>query len=82
VRANGQPALGFYSWDKDERCYLPFALNVLTLRGGEVSDVTAFVVRSTEPVEREVYSRWPEQPADAARLDRVFAQFGLPDRLQ
>ena len=31
TRANGQPALGFYAWDEDERAYLPFALNVLTL---------------------------------------------------
>ena len=31
VRANGQPALAFYSWDPDEEAYLPFALNVLTL---------------------------------------------------
>ena len=26
-------ALAFYSWDPDEQAYMPFALNVLTLRG-------------------------------------------------
>jgi RNA polymerase sigma-70 factor, ECF subfamily len=81
TRANGQPALGFYSWDEEEQGYLPFALNVLTLRGTQISDVTAFVARSTEETEREVYARWPEQPADAARLMGTFGRFGLPDRL-
>jgi RNA polymerase sigma-70 factor (ECF subfamily) len=81
TRANGQPALGFYSWDGDEEAYLPFALNVLTLRGTEISDVTAFVARSTQLSEREVYERWPEQPADPERLRGTFERFGLPDRL-
>src|SRR5579859_5574832 len=43
ARANGQPALAFYAWDEDAGAYVPFALNVLTLRGEEVSAVTAFV---------------------------------------
>jgi RNA polymerase sigma-70 factor (ECF subfamily) len=79
--ANGQPALGFYSWDPDEEAYLPFALNVLTLRGERISDVTAFVARSTQRPEREVYARWPEQPADPRTLMGTFERFGLPDRL-
>jgi RNA polymerase sigma-70 factor (ECF subfamily) len=79
--ANGQPALGFYSWDEAEAAYLPFALNVLTLRGSEISDVTAFVARSTEETERAVYERWPEQPADPQRLAGTFERFGLPGRL-
>jgi RNA polymerase sigma-70 factor (ECF subfamily) len=81
ARANGQPALAFYSWDEQEESYLPFALNVLTLRGTLISDVTAFVTRSTELPEREVYARWPEQPADPSRLRATFQRFGLPDRL-
>jgi RNA polymerase sigma-70 factor (ECF subfamily) len=81
AHANGQPALAFYAWDDPEGAYLPFALNVLTLRGTQISDVTAFVARSIEPSEREAYSRWPEQPADPRRLEGVFGRFGLPDRL-
>jgi RNA polymerase sigma-70 factor, ECF subfamily len=81
TRANGQPALGFYSWDEEEQGYLPFALNVLTLRGTSVSDVTAFVARSIEEPDNEVYARWPEQPADPRRLAGTFERFGLPDRL-
>jgi RNA polymerase sigma-70 factor (ECF subfamily) len=82
ARANGQPALGFYTWDEQEESYLPFALNVLTLRGSQISDVTAFVARSTERPESEVYERWPEQPADSRSLTAFFERFGLPDKLE
>ncbi|MGN6609059.1 MAG: RNA polymerase subunit sigma-70 [Jatrophihabitans sp.] len=80
VRANGQPALAFYAWDDAAAGYLPFALNVLTLRDGLVSDVTAFIVRSTEPADPEAYVRYPEQAMDA-RQGGLFARFGLPDTL-
>jgi RNA polymerase sigma-70 factor (ECF subfamily) len=81
TRANGQPAIGFYSWDPEDEAYLPFALNVLTLRGASVSDVTAFVARSTQETDDAVYARWPDQPADSRRLTGTFERFGLPDRL-
>ena len=50
-------------------------------RGSQVSDVTAFVARSTEATEPEAYERWPEQPADEGRLTGTFESFGLPGRL-
>ena len=81
TQANGQPAIGFYAWDEQAQAYLPFALNVVTLRGAEISDVTAFVVRSTEETDNAVYERWPEQPAITERLDATFGRFGLPDRI-
>ncbi|MGH2922506.1 MAG: RNA polymerase subunit sigma-70, partial [Solirubrobacterales bacterium] len=81
ARANGQEALAYYIWDEQAGAYLPFALNVLTLRGAQISDVTAFVVRSTELPDREVYERWPDQPADPDRLAGTFERFGLPGRL-
>jgi RNA polymerase sigma-70 factor (ECF subfamily) len=81
TRANGQPALAFYAWDEPERAYLPFALNVLSFRGDMVSDVTAFIVRSTDAPEPEAYVRFPEQPMDHRRLAGTFGRFGLPDRL-
>jgi RNA polymerase sigma-70 factor (ECF subfamily) len=79
TQANGQPALGFYAWDEPAGRYLPFALNVLTLRGALIRDVTAFIVRS--PAERDDHSNYPTQPVDERRFDNVFARFGLPDRL-
>jgi RNA polymerase sigma-70 factor (ECF subfamily) len=81
IRANGQPALAFYAWDPDEESYLPFALNVLSLRGDRISDVTAFIARSTPVPDREVIARLPEQPADPSRLAAAFENFGLPERL-
>ena len=81
VRANGQPALAFYAWAEEANAYLPFALNVMSFRDREVSDVTAFIVRSTEATDPEAYVRFPEQPFDPRRLAGTFERFGLPDRL-
>jgi RNA polymerase sigma-70 factor (ECF subfamily) len=81
VRANGQVALAFYSWDADAEAYLPFALNVLALRGDRISDVTAFIARATPVPDREVIARLPEQPADPERMAAAFENFGLPERL-
>jgi RNA polymerase sigma-70 factor, ECF subfamily len=83
ARANGQPALGFYSWDAEAESYLPFALNVLTLRGARVKDITAFVVRTTQGVpDRQGFWRWVDQPAEAPRVLALFERFGLPDVLR
>jgi RNA polymerase sigma-70 factor (ECF subfamily) len=79
--ANGQPALAFYAWDEDAQAYLPFALNVLSLRGMEISNVTAFIIRSTDATDAEAYERFPEQPFDPRRLAGAFERFRLPDRL-
>jgi RNA polymerase sigma-70 factor, ECF subfamily len=81
VRANGQVALAFYSWDPDEEAYLPFALNVLTFRGERISDVTAFIARAAPVPDREVIARLPEQPPDPGRMAAAFENFGLPERL-
>jgi len=81
TRANGQPALAFYAWDPEAESYLPFALNVLTLRGTQISDVTAFITRSTQDPDPEVMVRMPEQPADPGRLTAAFERFDLPNEL-
>jgi RNA polymerase sigma-70 factor (ECF subfamily) len=81
TRANAQPALAFYARDDPSGSYLPFALNVLSVRDGLVSDVTAFIVRSIDAPEPEAYARFPEQPFNARSLAGTFGRFGLPDRL-
>jgi RNA polymerase sigma-70 factor (ECF subfamily) len=81
AHANGQPALGFYVWDDAEACYLPFALNVLSFRGEQIKDVTAFIVRSTESTDREAYVRFTEEVTDADRLLAAFGRFQLPSHL-
>ena len=43
VRANGQPAVGCYMWDEARGTYLFHAIDVLTLRGGHIVAITAFL---------------------------------------
>jgi RNA polymerase sigma-70 factor, ECF subfamily len=42
TRASGQPAVGTYLLEPDRGVFLPIALDVLTVRGTEISEVTAF----------------------------------------
>jgi RNA polymerase sigma-70 factor, ECF subfamily len=79
--ANGQPALGFYAFDDAAGACLPFALNVLTLCGSLVSNVTAFIARAIDAPEPDAYIRFPERPPDARRLRGTFERFGLPAQL-
>jgi RNA polymerase sigma-70 factor (ECF subfamily) len=81
ARANGQPALGFYTWDEDEQKYLPFALNVLTLRGTKVKDIVAFAVRTTDIPEEKGFEHWAAEATEAPRVMAVFERFGLPSAL-
>jgi RNA polymerase sigma-70 factor (ECF subfamily) len=81
VRANGQPALAYYAWDAEREAYVAFALNVLTLRGGRISAVDAFINRSIDSDDPESYARFPEEPVDPDRLTAYFERFGLPEVL-
>jgi RNA polymerase sigma-70 factor (ECF subfamily) len=79
--ASAQPALGFYGWSEADGGFRPFALNVLSLSGTQIRDVTAFIARSAEPRDPETFERYPDEPVDAARLEALFARFGLPAAL-
>lgn len=81
VRASGQEALAFYSWDEEAGNYQRFALNVLTLQGREISSVDAFITRVPESSDREVVARMPEHEFDPAALDVAFERLGLPESL-
>jgi RNA polymerase sigma-70 factor, ECF subfamily len=56
TQANGQLAVGCYLWDAVKRGYVAAVLDVLTLRGGSIAAVTAFV-------DPEIFGRFglPEQ---------------------
>jgi RNA polymerase sigma-70 factor, ECF subfamily len=69
ARANGQLAFGTYAWDADSGSYVALGLDVLTLRGARVQEITAFVTPATRGPARERFA------AD------VFDRFDLPDRL-
>jgi hypothetical protein len=77
---SGQAAIGSYSRDEDTGAYLPFALDVLTLRDGQILEVTSFITRALRGEDPEYYARFPDQPLDPAQL-AAFERFGLPGRL-
>ncbi len=81
THANGQPALAYYTWDDDEGCYLPFALNVLTFRGELISEVDCFITRTIEDPSREAMARMPEQALEAKSMAAAFENLGMPPRL-
>ena len=60
IRANGQPAVGFYEWDAELGVYVPHSLTVLTLRGAEITQIDVFL--TPEALERFGLPR--ELPAD------------------
>jgi RNA polymerase sigma-70 factor, ECF subfamily len=81
AHANGQAAVGSYCWYEPEQAYMPFALDVLTLEGERISDITSFINRSTLSDKPESYQRFPEEPTDSSNVSVAFEQFGLPERL-
>jgi RNA polymerase sigma-70 factor, ECF subfamily len=69
ARANGQLAFANYAWETEKGAHTPLSLDVLTLAGTVVTEITAFV---------PPYNRGPAR--DRFATD-VFARFGLPDQL-
>jgi len=41
--SNGQPAVGFYLWNEDAGAHLSWSINVLTLRGEQIAEITSFI---------------------------------------
>ena len=81
TRANGQAAIGCYTWRADEESFLPFALDVLTLDQDGISEITSFIVRGTEGLDAEAVANYPNEPPDAGKVETVFVGLGLPERL-
>jgi RNA polymerase sigma-70 factor (ECF subfamily) len=80
ARANGQLAVGTYTWLEDAGAFLPFSLDVLTLEGEKIKAVDAFIVRTLD-VPDDGYARWPDFAPDPEQVRLVFTRCGLPDRL-
>ncbi len=72
TRANGQLAVGGYILDHDRGRYVATALDVLTLEGNRIAQVTAFLT----PAAAGDGSEGHDSPDALA-----FAPFGLPDEL-
>ena len=43
ARANGQLAFCAYAWDDKTQTFTPYAISVLTLRGAQIQEITAFL---------------------------------------
>jgi RNA polymerase sigma-70 factor (ECF subfamily) len=43
ARANGQLAFGLYAWHDTTQTFMPRAVDVLTLRGAQIQEITAFL---------------------------------------
>jgi RNA polymerase sigma-70 factor, ECF subfamily len=67
ARVNGQAAVATYAWDAGDQTHRPFALDVLTLRDAQITEITSFLTRTID------------QPDDVTL--RRFMACGLPDRL-
>jgi RNA polymerase sigma-70 factor (ECF subfamily) len=80
ARVSGQAAIGSYARDAGTGAYLPFALDVLTLRGTQIQEVTSFITRALAGGDPDYYARFPDQALDSAKL-AAFERFGLPARL-
>jgi RNA polymerase sigma-70 factor (ECF subfamily) len=82
ARANGQLAVGTYTYLEGEDAFVPFSLDILTLEGERIKAVDAFIVRGLEvPGGHDGYGRFPDFPADPEAVRLVFGRCGLPDRL-
>jgi len=49
AHANGQPAIGTYSWSDEAGAHLPTVLQVLTFDGDRITEITGFVDPSVFP---------------------------------
>jgi RNA polymerase sigma-70 factor (ECF subfamily) len=72
TRANGQLAVGCYMWDAEKESYIAAVLDVLTLRGTRIVEVTGFV-------SPWVSLRFGEAPG--FMTPEAFRRFGLPDQV-
>jgi RNA polymerase sigma-70 factor (ECF subfamily) len=72
ARANGQLAVGCYMFSEERETYLAAVLDVLTLDGDRIAEVTAFV-------SPWVYERFGDVPG--AMTPEAFRRFGLPDEI-
>jgi RNA polymerase sigma-70 factor (ECF subfamily) len=83
TRANGQLAVGCYTWSDDDGAFMPFCVDVLTLEGDRIKEVTAFIIKAMVPEDdREYYKNFPDAATDPTRKVAVFDRFGLPDRIE
>ena len=80
-QANGQVALGFYTWSPDAGAYRALRPQRPHLRRAADLAVDAFLTRETEDPDQAAILRMPERAFERDRVDVAFERLGLPDRL-
>jgi RNA polymerase sigma-70 factor (ECF subfamily) len=73
TRVNGQPTAACYAWDEEQGMYVGSILDVLTLEGSRIAEVTSF--GTSEVFRRLVPGARPYATSE------LFRRFGLPDAL-
>jgi len=81
AHANGQAAVGCYTWLDEAGAYLPFCIDVLTFEKDRIRDVTAFITRTTELPEGDSFDDWPAFENSPEKVAAIFERFNLPVRL-
>jgi RNA polymerase sigma-70 factor (ECF subfamily) len=72
AQANGQLAVGCYIYDEHSSRYVPWVIDVLTLEGGKIAAVTAFLAAEAAP---------PRSSGNPVSGTELFSRFGLPAEL-
>jgi RNA polymerase sigma-70 factor (ECF subfamily) len=73
TRANGQLAVGCFLFDDDRGCYVGAVLDVLTLEGNRITQVTGFLTAEESGADTTGENRFVGAQA--------FPRFGLPSEL-
>jgi RNA polymerase sigma-70 factor (ECF subfamily) len=76
ARANGQPAFGQYAWDEHAGRFRAYGVTVLTLKGEQIQEITAFL-----SIEAFALADLAVDEATAFLSSETFALFGLPTEL-
>lgn len=63
--ANGQPAVACYLWDEAAQLFVPWAIDVLTLREDRITDITSFI----GPEHFTLVNLPPSHPAGLSRAE-------------
>ena len=81
TRVNGQAAVACYTFDEGENAFIPFCVDVLTLEGDRIKEVTAFIARTEEIPDDGSFDQWPDYEPEPSKVTAIFTRLNLPDRL-
>lgn len=81
TRVSGQAAVACYTFDEDENAFIPFCVDVLTLQGDRIREVTAFIIRTEEIPDGGSFDDWPDYEPEPSKVTAIFTRLNLPERL-